>query len=179
MSLLFAGRLGNFPDSKVHGANIGPTWVLSAPAGPHTGPRNPAIRVVSRYKYTRHGCTPSFHYKKTQLARKPSGTLFTNIVYQNVQDRLTFSNYLHALLIPVNLPVHAKIYRYYNLTDRVSHLHVMTKITQNIMRPRKNGRHFPDDKFRFFSKKIYEFRLRFHWSLFLRVQLTIFQHLFR
>ena len=27
--------------------------------------------------------------------------------------------------------------------------------------------------------KIYEFRLRFHWSLFPRVQLTIFQHWFR
>ena len=27
--------------------------------------------------------------------------------------------------------------------------------------------------------KIFEFRLRFHWSLFLRVQLTIFQHWFR
>ena len=28
----------NIPDSKVHGANIGPTWVLSAPDGPHVGP---------------------------------------------------------------------------------------------------------------------------------------------
>ena len=27
--------------------------------------------------------------------------------------------------------------------------------------------------------KMYEFRLRFHWSLFLRVQLTIFKHWFR
>ena len=27
--------------------------------------------------------------------------------------------------------------------------------------------------------KMYEFRLKFHWSLFLRVQLTIFQHWFR
>ena len=26
------------PDSKVHGANIGPTWVLSAPDGPHIAP---------------------------------------------------------------------------------------------------------------------------------------------
>ena len=28
------------PDSKVHGANMGPTWVLSAPDGPHVGPMN-------------------------------------------------------------------------------------------------------------------------------------------
>ena len=30
-------------DSKVHGANMGPTWVLSAPDGPHVGPMNLAI----------------------------------------------------------------------------------------------------------------------------------------
>ena len=27
-----------YPDSKVHGANMGPTWVLSAQDGPHVGP---------------------------------------------------------------------------------------------------------------------------------------------
>ena len=29
---------------KVYGANIGPTWVFSAPDGPHVGPMNFAIR---------------------------------------------------------------------------------------------------------------------------------------
>ena len=38
------------PDSKVHGANMGPTWVLSAPDGPHVGPMNLAIRVVTYNK---------------------------------------------------------------------------------------------------------------------------------
>ena len=33
-------------DSRVHGANMGPTWVLSAPDGPHVGPMNFAIRAV-------------------------------------------------------------------------------------------------------------------------------------
>ena len=37
----------SFPDSKVHGANMGPTWDLSAPDGPHVGPMNLATRVVS------------------------------------------------------------------------------------------------------------------------------------
>ena len=32
------------PDSKVPGANMGPTWVLPAPDGPHVGPMNLAIR---------------------------------------------------------------------------------------------------------------------------------------
>ena len=34
-----------YPDSKVHADNMGPTWVLSAPDGPHAGPMNLAIRV--------------------------------------------------------------------------------------------------------------------------------------
>ena len=36
------------PNIKVHGANIGPTWVLSAPCGPHVGPMNLAIRDMPR-----------------------------------------------------------------------------------------------------------------------------------
>ena len=42
------------PDSKVQGANMGPTLVLSAPDGPHAGPLNIAIwgvtsKVVPRW----------------------------------------------------------------------------------------------------------------------------------
>ena len=37
--------LHTYPDSKVHGINMGPTWVLSAPDGPRVGPMNLAIRV--------------------------------------------------------------------------------------------------------------------------------------
>ena len=33
-----------FPDSKVHGANMEPTWALLAPDGPHVDPINFAIR---------------------------------------------------------------------------------------------------------------------------------------
>ena len=35
--------ISNTPDSQIHGANIGPTWVLSAPDGAHVGPMNLAI----------------------------------------------------------------------------------------------------------------------------------------
>ena len=35
------------PDSKVHGANMGPTWVLLAPGGPRVGPMNFAIGEVN------------------------------------------------------------------------------------------------------------------------------------
>ena len=39
----------HIPDSKVHGANMGPTWVMSAPDEPHISPMNLAIRDVYRW----------------------------------------------------------------------------------------------------------------------------------
>ena len=39
---------GLLPDSKFHGANMGSTWALSAPDGPHVCPMNLAIRAVLR-----------------------------------------------------------------------------------------------------------------------------------
>ena len=36
-----------YPDSKVHGANMGPTGDLSVPSGPHVRPMNLAIRVYT------------------------------------------------------------------------------------------------------------------------------------
>ena len=32
-----------YPDSKVHGANMGPIWDPQDPGGPHIGPMNIAI----------------------------------------------------------------------------------------------------------------------------------------
>ena len=46
MQSVRTGQRYNYPDSKVHGANMGPTWVLLAPDGPHVGPMNLAIRVM-------------------------------------------------------------------------------------------------------------------------------------
>ena len=49
-------------DSKVHGANMGPTWVLSAPGGPHVGPMNLAIRGgSSRFSPCREDHTARSH----------------------------------------------------------------------------------------------------------------------
>ena len=36
----------SFPDSNIHGANMGPIWGMSAPDGPHVGPMNFAIWVI-------------------------------------------------------------------------------------------------------------------------------------
>ena len=35
------------PDSKVHGANVGPIWGRQDPGGPHVGPTNLAIWKVT------------------------------------------------------------------------------------------------------------------------------------
>ena len=37
------------PDSKVHGANMGPTWVRQDPGGPHVGLMNLAIWASTIY----------------------------------------------------------------------------------------------------------------------------------
>ena len=42
---MWTSNLGHDPDSKVHGAIMGPTWGRQDPGGPHVGPMNLAIRV--------------------------------------------------------------------------------------------------------------------------------------
>ena len=50
----------------------------------------------------------------------------------------------------------------------------------NSLRPRLNRRYFVDDIFKcIFLNEMFEFRLKFHWKLFLRVQFLIIQHCFR
>ena len=45
------------PDDKVHGANMGPTWVLLAPDGPHVVPMDLDIRVIIRdMSFFLYGC---------------------------------------------------------------------------------------------------------------------------
>ena len=41
----YENRILYFPDSKVHGANMGPIWGRQDPGGPHVGPMNFAIWV--------------------------------------------------------------------------------------------------------------------------------------
>ena len=53
------------PDSKDHGANMGPTWVLSAPDGPHVGPMNLTIREIIIVQARAH------HWHTTRLLQPP------------------------------------------------------------------------------------------------------------
>ena len=60
------------PDSKVHGANMGPTWVLSAPDGSHVGPMNlvirVALRILLRVEETTNGSILSTHWGMNKMA---------------------------------------------------------------------------------------------------------------
>ena len=63
------GRNHN-PDSKVHGANMMPAWILSAPDGPHVGPMNLAIREVP----VSHACI--YHCPFDIMMTSSNGNIF-------------------------------------------------------------------------------------------------------
>ena len=69
-----ASLLLTYSDSKVHGANVGPTWILWATDGPHVGPMNLAIWVVIS-EYTGVGIgnikhtNPKFCFKSYSYTR--------------------------------------------------------------------------------------------------------------
>ena len=44
-------RYNPFPDSKVHGANMGSIWGRQDPGGPHVGPENVAIWVSFSFQW--------------------------------------------------------------------------------------------------------------------------------
>ena len=78
--------LNTVRDSKVHGANMGPTWVLSAPDGPHVGPMNLAIRDAACdfwYIHCHHGnrewswCELCRHWWQRRLPLQPLVPQFT------------------------------------------------------------------------------------------------------
>ena len=48
------------PDSKVHGANMGPIWGRQDPGGPHVGPMNFAIWEIALNTLKCHGIRWSF-----------------------------------------------------------------------------------------------------------------------
>ena len=53
---LVSASMVKYPDSKIRGANMGPTWVLFAPDGPHVGPMNLAIRIAPVSPHILNAC---------------------------------------------------------------------------------------------------------------------------
>ena len=82
--LCFVRIIQHIPDSKVHGANMGPTWVLSALGGPHVGPMNLVIRDVPSFQLVsltaparcselRWGSSPCWWWSPHRNGCRPSG----------------------------------------------------------------------------------------------------------
>ena len=84
---------------------------------------------------------------------------------------LVYSNKRQVIIIP----------HYHNeISIKTLSLNISRGIAINTLRPRQMAAIFQTTLSNGFSWiKMYEFRLTFHWNLFLRVELTIFQHWFR
>ena len=87
-------------DNKVYGAIMGPTWVLSAPDGPHVGPMNLAIRVPS--------ITPALCLDTNFILNMGEGPMFT-IKMSYLHNRISYTDKMVSLywfiLIGPLLPV--------------------------------------------------------------------------
>ena len=84
------------PESKVHGANMGSTWVLSAPDGSHVGPMNLAIRDTWSLFYVliRVGNT------KTNLYFRP---LFATLICYSTRGLPVSLHITNAMYLPLGL----------------------------------------------------------------------------
>ena len=73
----------NTPDSKVHGANMGPTWGRQDPGGPHVGHANLAILDITSLCWNQNKSFLSFYkYHSHKLCFTPSYVLFLLIPIQ-------------------------------------------------------------------------------------------------
>ena len=118
----------------------------------------------------------------------PLGTHFSEILFE-IQTFSFSKMYLNMSSRPqcVNCNSRAWVNNYIHINMRGAITHPwpyfnngITNPPFNTLWPKQNGRHFAYDTFkRIFLTEMIEFRLKFHWSLLLRVQLTIFQHWFR
>ena len=98
------------PDSKVLGANMGPTWVLSAPNGPHVGPMNLDIRggysrEVAVWYWLHDGtCRLAFTSDATTPATQP--IIFSRVHTSNASAWTWRAAHLNGVPVETNgLPV--------------------------------------------------------------------------
>ena len=84
-----------FPDSKVHGSNMGPTWVLSAPDGPQVGPMHLAIRVSATLPACYHRIALSYNLNNRGPVNQHGLTIIqtwiSNYIHYKMSDEITYS----------------------------------------------------------------------------------------
>ena len=85
------------PDSKVRGANMGPTWVLSAPGVPHVGPEN----YQGCYRHRTVRCATNGSHSATTNA---------NLRWSSVSSYSGFSNILDLDFHIVEILKHANFH---------------------------------------------------------------------
>ena len=74
----------HIPDSKVHGANVGPIWGRQDPDGPHVGPMNLAIYDLSLEAIMCHkrlNCYMTYHHELNGAYRSYLLTLNGNVLF--------------------------------------------------------------------------------------------------
>ena len=94
--------------SKVNGANMGPTWVLSAPDGPHVGPMNLAIQegslvveYIPRIMYMVL-CSLQWHHNGTMASQITSLMIVYSAVYSDTDERKHQSSVSLAFVRGIN-----------------------------------------------------------------------------
>ena len=85
------------PDSKFRVAHMGPTWVLSAPGGPHVGPMNLAIRDTSMSGHWQWALTRFILYKDKFIIAHAS---IKNTIH--IPELPSLGNYYIGWLNPIN-----------------------------------------------------------------------------
>ena len=141
------------------------------------------IKYPNKYRYSFHAnvfcCnlvtvahifSALLHWHWTNYSRAGDTTLKN--MYKYMQSTLLSNIYITTTKQSTTEP-----YAYFPYSF---HWLCKTTFILNTLRPKQCGCQFPDDIFKCFFinwMKMYELRLRFHWSLFLGV--TIFQHWFR
>ena len=89
-----------YPDSKVHGANMGPIWGRQDPGGPHVGPMNFAIWVCLKLRLLE--CVSS-HYVEMRVIETRISINQTGAIYWDVRHKQII------LLYNVCPPIHRSI----------------------------------------------------------------------
>ena len=198
--------LVNNPDNKIHGANMGPTWVLSAPDGPHVGPMNLAIRegslpVSSLLQWHNmesslmgihhHDCWAHFSMRATLVIPEmpQGGTLIYSplpciMMHQwslllggCMGNKHWVGSYEWYLWLSVQNVWY--LIEFDSQYIVISIQLIKKQFILNKLRPRQNRWHFANNIFKcIFLNEIVVFRLELHWNLFPSVQLT-FQYWFR
>ena len=77
-------QLVMFPDSKVHGANIGPTRVMSAPGKAHVGPMDLAIWVTNEMLWLQN--IHQSYFQKCRLWERDGEMSQIGFLYLNYRD---------------------------------------------------------------------------------------------